>query len=310
MKTCKKWLYFGVCFDSKLEELGKVWRNVKMEAFAERLISARKKKSFTQSVVAEKLQVSFQAVSLWERGETFPETGKLTELAELLEVSIDWLLTGKESVESFFEQTDISERIFNEERMYTYIKSYATARGMAQTLRALPFAREKHEGQCRCGKEKIPYIYHPLLVSCHALALGLGEDALVATALLHDVCEDCGVLPEELPVEEDVKEAVILLTKDSTAAGETKEAKVKYFAKISGNKIAIMVKLLDRCNNVSSMALSFKSKRMAEYIKETEEWIYPLFEKANKDYPEYSDKVFLLKYQIVSMVQSLKKQLS
>ena len=281
-----------------------------MEAFAERLISARKKKGFTQSIVAEKLQVSFQAVSLWERGETFPETAKLSELAELLEVSIDWLLTGQEGVESFFEQTNISEKIFNEERMYTYIKSYATARGMTDTLKALPFAREKHTGQLRRGKEQIPYIYHPLLVSCHALALGLNEDALVAAALLHDVCEDCGVLPEELPVSEETRETVRLLTKDDSPAGKTTEGKEKYFEGIAGNRLAIMIKLLDRCQNVSGMALSFTPKRMARYIRETEEWIYPLFEKAKKSWPEYASQIFLLKYQIVSIVQSLKKQLS
>ncbi|WP_296119245.1 helix-turn-helix domain-containing protein [uncultured Eubacterium sp.] len=38
--------------------------------FSERLAKARKEKGFTQSDVAEKLNVSFQAVSLWERGKT------------------------------------------------------------------------------------------------------------------------------------------------------------------------------------------------------------------------------------------------
>lgn len=214
-------------------------------------------------------------------------------------------------METFFDaQTELSERLFQEDKMYTYIKSYATAKGMVQTLKALPFAKEKHEGQFRSGKEKVPYIYHPLLVSCHALALGLDEDALVAAALLHDVCEDCGVLPKELPVSEEAREAVVLLTKDESPAGDTTEGKERYFEGIAGNRIAIMIKLLDRCQNVSGMGLSFTPKRMAKYIRETEEWIYPLFEKAGERFPEYAGQVFLLKYQIVSIVQSLKKQLS
>ena len=45
--------------------------------FSERLEEARREKGFTQSDVAEKLNVSFQAVSLWERGETTPEIDKL-----------------------------------------------------------------------------------------------------------------------------------------------------------------------------------------------------------------------------------------
>lgn len=37
---------------------------------SERLAAARKERSMTQREVAERLNVSFQAVSLWERGET------------------------------------------------------------------------------------------------------------------------------------------------------------------------------------------------------------------------------------------------
>lgn len=63
--------------------------------FSERMAKARKDKGFTQNDVAERLNVSFQAVSLWERGETTPEIDKLVEIASLYQVSLDWLLTGK-----------------------------------------------------------------------------------------------------------------------------------------------------------------------------------------------------------------------
>ena len=55
--------------------------------FSERLAKARKEKGFTQSDVAEKLNVSFQAVSLWERGENTPEIDKLVDIASLYQVS-------------------------------------------------------------------------------------------------------------------------------------------------------------------------------------------------------------------------------
>jgi len=279
--------------------------------FSERLANARKEKGFTQSDVAEKLNVSFQAVSLWERGETTPEIDKLVDIASLYQVSTDWLLTGKTEERVLFDfQDSLSDRLFNEDRMYRYVQIYAEKKGLTQTLKVLPYAKELHDGQFRKGKEKVPYIYHPILMACHALALGLNEDALVAAALLHDVCEDCGVLPEELPVSEETRETVRLLTKDDSPAGKTTEGKEKYFEGIAGNRLAIMIKLLDRCQNVSGMALSFTPKRMARYIRETEEWIYPLFEKAKKSWPEYASQIFLLKYQIVSIVQSLKKQLS
>lgn len=63
---------------------------------AERLAASRKAGGYTQSEIAEKLWVSFQAVSLWERGETVPELDKLVELASLFGISLDWLIAGRE----------------------------------------------------------------------------------------------------------------------------------------------------------------------------------------------------------------------
>ena len=62
--------------------------------FSERLAAVRKERSMTQREVAERLNVSFQAVSLWERGETAPDIDKLVEIASLYQVTTDWLLTG------------------------------------------------------------------------------------------------------------------------------------------------------------------------------------------------------------------------
>ncbi len=52
----------------------------------------RKEKGLTQMDIADKLFVSHQAVSNWERGETMPDIAKLPVLAEILEVSIDKIL--------------------------------------------------------------------------------------------------------------------------------------------------------------------------------------------------------------------------
>ena len=54
----------------------------------------RKGKGLTQSELGERLGVSFQAVSKWERGETLPDTAILLDLAEVLETSVDYILSG------------------------------------------------------------------------------------------------------------------------------------------------------------------------------------------------------------------------
>lgn len=278
-----------------------------MYGFASRLTKIRKENRLTQAEVAEKLNVSFQAVSLWERGETVPDTEKIIEIAFLFEVTTDWLLLGKseEIIPIDFDEP-LSDRLFNEEHMYTYVKTYATLRGMKQTVKVLPLVRKLHAGQIRKGKDKVPYIYHPLLIVCHALALGLDNDDIISVALLHDVCEDCEMSVDELPVNEDVKAAVALLTKDALHTRSEEE----YYGDIAKNEVALIVKLLDRCNNVSGMATGFSREKLVEYINETEKWFYPLLQKAKTDYPQYSNQIFLIKYHMTSVIGTLKYQLT
>ena len=271
--------------------------------FSERLVKIRKEKGFTQSDVAEKMNISFQAVSLWERGETIPEIDKLVDIAALYQVSLDWLLTGKAEERVLVDfQDSLSDRLFNEDRMYTYVKTYANAKNLYQTSKVLPYARRLHKGQVRKGKDNIPYIYHPLLIACHALSLGLDDDNIISTALLHDVCEDCGVTVDELPVNDTTKEAMALLTKKRDVNKE------EYYQKISQNPIATIVKLLDRCNNVSGMATGFSKEKIVEYIKETEKDVYPLLQRAKNEYPIYSNQIFLIKYHMTSVIEAIKRQ--
>lgn len=187
----------------------------------------------------------------------------------------------------------------SEECLYTFLEQYAEEHELPQTKRALPFAKEKHEGQTRKG-EIIPYIYHPLLVAYHAISLGLDEDEIIAAAILHDVCEDCGVAIMDLPVEDTTKEAVKLLTKTKDKSPDN------YYVDIAKNQIATMVKILDRINNVSDMAKEFSKEKLKRYIADTEKHVYPLFQAAKDNYPKYANQVFLMEYHMVSVVSSVK----
>lgn len=58
----------------------------------EKLVALRKEKGLTQLVVAEKLNVSRQAISRWESGSALPSTDILRCLGALYEVPIDYLV--------------------------------------------------------------------------------------------------------------------------------------------------------------------------------------------------------------------------
>ena len=66
---------------------------------ADRLIELRKQNRLSQEALAEKLGLSRQAISKWERGESSPDTDNLIALAELYCISLDELL-GNEPVKA------------------------------------------------------------------------------------------------------------------------------------------------------------------------------------------------------------------
>lgn len=59
------------------------------------LQSLRKERKFTQQDLADKLDVTFQAVSKWERGENLPDSFILMELAKLYNCTVDEILHGE-----------------------------------------------------------------------------------------------------------------------------------------------------------------------------------------------------------------------
>jgi len=66
-------------------------------SIADRLREARKKKGLVQKDVAAHFGISTAAVGQWETGVTVPESGRLPELARLLDVSLDWLASTQPS---------------------------------------------------------------------------------------------------------------------------------------------------------------------------------------------------------------------
>lgn len=78
--------------------------------FGENLKKLRKEKELTQETLAEFLNVSFQTISKWERGETYPDITTLPIISRFFDISIDDLLGINKSRE--------------EEKINEYLKLY------------------------------------------------------------------------------------------------------------------------------------------------------------------------------------------
>ena len=64
-------------------DMSKVGRNI---------ADLRKRSGMSQMSLADRLSISYQAVSNWERGETMPDISKLPQLAHIFDISIDEIL--------------------------------------------------------------------------------------------------------------------------------------------------------------------------------------------------------------------------
>lgn len=76
---------------------------------AQRLADLRRQHKLSQEALAEKLGLSRQAVSKWERGESSPDTDNLIALAKIYNMSLDELLNNPVSKEETKEASCVKE---------------------------------------------------------------------------------------------------------------------------------------------------------------------------------------------------------
>lgn len=89
-----------------------------MKKIGKKISLLRKEHNMTQMELADKMAISYQAVSNWERGNSMPDISKLPELAEIFGISLDELLGEKSPVveaaihnnlEECLEREDVTE---------------------------------------------------------------------------------------------------------------------------------------------------------------------------------------------------------
>lgn len=225
---------------------------------------------------------------------------------------------GKEKLIPIVEGYNVEdEPLYIEE--YMFIKGYATAKGLSNTLKALPLARKIHDGKYRKGTvvvngtvRRLPYLLHVLKVTNTLISLSLPMtdeelDILLAGGLLHDALEDDeGYLSHggrdivtEYGISEEVFSIISLLSK---RPGATEAELNHYFNAIKMNKYTLLIKMADRGHNVEDL-YNMKPERLHRYIKETRDYVYPLSTYAKAHYPELSNGVTILKSKIVSLTE-------
>lgn len=184
----------------------------------------------------------------------------------------------------------------NESTMFTYLRGRLDGPGFEQSRAALVFARKAHAGQTRKGGA--PYIVHPLSMACDAIACKGVTDEIIATILLHDVCEDCNIPLSALPVNDVVRRGVKLMTLRPFQGEEKTETKRRYFNELLDSKEAIICKAFDRNANLNDAEGALSEEAIVKNIRETHELLMPVLKEAKYEYPELSDMLHTIRTEL------------
>ena len=84
--------------------------------FCDKLQKIRKEHNITQEGLADKLNVSRQAVSKWESGVAYPDTEKLIQISKIFNVSLDDLIN---------EDKDVNK--INSEKRFNFMETFNIA---------------------------------------------------------------------------------------------------------------------------------------------------------------------------------------
>ncbi len=265
-------------------------------------IEAVEARNLTVGALAEAASADEETAMTWLSGDKDPDVYELMKLSKFMKVPFA-LVAGLDDNPAYDYSKDYRARLFREENMFGRVMDSAAEYGLEETYKALGYMCERHMGQFRKQsirtEDKVLYINHPLTMACQVLACGIRDDVLIASILLHDVVEDTEDEISDLPFSDEVKHLVDLVSRNGKTIDE-------YYDNIAKNGKACLIKITDRCNNVSTMAGCFSEDSMKRYIKETEECVLPLIDIVKRDYPEYKDIVFLAKYHILSVIETIK----
>lgn len=188
------------------------------------------------------------------------------------------------------------------EKLLISMRYWMLGRNMHIGLKALEFGASLHTGLRKDGVT--PEYQHQLSIA-HLLRTFLGHldspEFCLATACLHDICEDKDVGFEEINAKfgPEICKSVSLLTK--THRGDKVPPEV-YYKGIASDPIASVVKGADRINNIQSMVGVFSLEKQKQYIEETETLVLPMLKIARRQFTTqdsaYENMKFVLKSQL------------
>ena len=134
--------------------------------FSEKLAILRKNKGITQEALAEKLNVSRQAVAKWESGQAYPDISNLIQISNLMNVTVDYLVRDGECMVAPVANADTDLDQLITFRLEANVNTYAAFMNEAPSTRL-----DSHDFRYENGD----YTYHDTYVGGEQFA---GQEAI------------------------------------------------------------------------------------------------------------------------------------
>lgn len=173
-----------------------------------------------------------------------------------------------------------------------------------QSRAALEFAIEAHGEQTR-KDDVTPYIAHPLSMACDAIDCVGATDEIIATILLHDVCEDCKIPLTALPGNDVIKRGVELMTFTYLPGEDKPTAKKRYFNELLKSREAIICKAFDRYANLNDAEGVLDEEAIVKNIRETHDLLMPTLKRAKYKYTELSSMLRAIRSKLKNTINMM-----
>ena len=134
--------------------------------FSEKLQLIRKSTGLTQEELADKLDVSRQAVAKWESGQVYPDISNLIGISNLFNVTVDYLVRDQECAVSVTPEVDDDIISLIDFRLEANVNTYAAYMNETESTRL-----DSHDFAYSNGS----YTYHDTYVGGEKFA---GEEAI------------------------------------------------------------------------------------------------------------------------------------
>lgn len=288
----------GYTLDAYYEQVGSYWQTLIMK-IVDRTSNCSTINAFKEErmekYVRETTKYFYPMISKGKN--LYPTFSRILTIMKYLIVSIC------ETVSSVLGLKDIMcEEEY--EKTYFFIKGFAIGKdSMQNTLKALPLAKEYYKGFKR--KSGDAFIIHPLRVTSYLIALKIDDDCICAAALLHEIIKKCNLKYNGIEILTKYHLDPLVLDYIRLLSNCEHYPLTLFYEALQQRPEVMLLKLSNRAHTCTTL-INSSNDEICAYVDECEKYIYPLCEYGIAHYPEYSNHIQVMYYQIHSLCNIVK----